>query len=599
MSIRFKVIALIVISTGFLLVTYSFFSKTFLISGFKEVERKEAFSDIEVLIETFDSLMIALDNKSADWSAWDDAYTYVQKKNKSFEKANFLPETMKVLDLSYLAYFDSKGNSIGHRAFDKQKGAFVSFPRGLERVLRPGSRIFEFTSAEASHRGLLNTPDGVVMFAVRPVYNSKLRGPPKGFILMGRLMTDEMASKISGITGRPVSFEKPAKATAAFGIDLQQRIVQKEISNETILGLAVLNDFYHIPVAVIKTEIPRTILQIGAASYRKTLTFFVSVLVILVSGVIVLLDRMFFKRLSDLDEQVNLLDKNEVSKLEVDGADEVARLAKSLNNMLGALHSRNMELLQANEIINNQNQALVSAAKMSALGEMAGGVAHEINTPLTVIKLRSEMILSEVEVNACDHGRKIQNSLEIIDKTVDRITKIIQSLRAFSREASAQEKIEYSVSDIVSEALNLCNEKFKTRGIDLRVECSEDHVVLCRPTEITQVLINLLNNAYDAIENSEEKIISVRTEKLDNGFIGISVSDSGPGVAEEIQDKIMQPFFTTKEFGKGTGIGLSISKGIAESHGGKLYLDVNSKQTRMVLTFPITNKDVTENADAA
>ncbi len=596
MNIRFKVLTLKLISTLFLLVTYSMFSKTFLISGFEEVEREEALSDTEVLLETFNSMVVTLDNKAADWAAWDEAFSYVQRKNKAFEQSNFLPETMKLLNLDYFAFFDSRGHSVGHRAFDKNKSAFISYPDSLRRIFSPGSKIFEFAPKEVSHRGVLKISEGLIMFSLRPVFNSKMRGPSKGYLLMVRRVSDDVVSKISIITGKKISFESPKSAEENYGIDLQKSIVQKELSKDLILGIAVLHDFYNIPVAVIKTEIPRKILQIGTASYRKTMTFITTVTILIALIMIHLMDSMLVKRLADLDEQVNLLNQNGVTKLTVKGDDELARLARSMNQMVGTLNTRNQELMSLNEIIKNQNHALVSAAKMSALGEMAGGVAHEINTPLTVIKLRSEMMMNEINENPGNNEQNLKSSLEIIDKTVDRITKIIQSLRAFSRETAQHEKIEYSVSKIVSEALNLCFEKFKIHGIDVSIDLSDDFVLQCRPTEIAQVLVNLLNNAYDAVEDSEEKIISISTRQVDEQIFEIAITDSGKGIPHAIHDKIMQPFFTTKEFGKGTGIGLSISKGIVEAHDGRLYLDRSSKQTRMVLTLPFlkTNKHVFE-----
>jgi len=593
MNIRFKVLTLKLISTGFLLVAFSLFSKTFLISGFKEVEQEEVLSNTEVLLETFNSMVSTLDNKAADWAAWDDAYLYVQGKNRTFEKVNYLPETMKLLNLDYFAFYDLKGHNISHRSYDRSTSKFVSFPKSIERILQPHSKLLTFAESEISHKGVLKIPEGLIMFSIRPVLSSQSKGPSKGYIFMARRVTDEVAKKLGEITGRSVSFEDPHTAEYNYRLDLQKKYSHVEVSDDIIVGAAVLHDFHNIPVSIIKTELPRKIMQIGTASYAKAMTFITLITILISLGMIHMLDRLLTRRLSDLDQQVNLLSEFGVTYLNVNGNDEIARLAKSMNQMVGTLHARNLELMNLNEIIQSQNQALVSAAKMSALGEMAGGVAHEINTPLTVIKLRSEMMMHELEENLPQGAQHLKSSLQIIDRTVDRITKIIQSLRTFSRETAGQEKIEYSVSAIVSEALNLCHEKFKIHGIDLQYELIEDFTLLCQPTEIAQVLVNLLNNSYDAIEKCEQKMISLTAKRIDDQNIEIAVTDTGEGIPEDIQDKIMNPFFTTKELGKGTGIGLSISKGIVESHGGKLFLDRSAKNTRMVIVLPYLKENIT------
>jgi signal transduction histidine kinase len=107
----------------------------------------------------------------------------------------------------------------------------------------------------------------------------------------------------------------------------------------------------------------------------------------------------------------------------------------------------------------------------------------------------------------------------------------------------------------------------------------------CRPTEISQILLNLLNNAFDAVFSLSEKWVELQVEELPDE-IRIQVTDSGSGISKGIREKLMQPFFTTKEPGKGTGLGLSISNRIALKHHGKIYLDESCKNTRFVLVLP-------------
>jgi signal transduction histidine kinase len=124
--------------------------------------------------------------------------------------------------------------------------------------------------------------------------------------------------------------------------------------------------------------------------------------------------------------------------------------------------------------------------------------------------------------------------------------------------------------------------------VKLTVKTLPGVVLLCRPTQISQVILNLLNNAFDAVKALNEKWVLLEVACLGTDWIQIRVTDSGAGIAESLATKIMEPFFTTKEIGKGTGLGLSISKGIVETHGGRFFLDRSFTHTSFVIEFPVS-----------
>lgn len=243
--------------------------------------------------------------------------------------------------------------------------------------------------------------------------------------------------------------------------------------------------------------------------------------------------------------------------------------------------------IKAEELIREQQTLLITSSKMSALGEMAGGVAHEINTPLAVISMRVEQMeecLRDGDLDALD----FMNSLTVIKKVTNRIASIVSGLRYFAREGLRAVAQNAKVSIIIEETLSFCRERFANHGVQLEIENDDFYdslEVQCRAVEISQVILNLLNNAYDAIQSLNNRWI--RISVFDRGeFVEISVTDSGSGIPKDLQDRIMQPFFTTKDIGKGTGLGLSISKGIIDTHQGKLYLDSNSPNTKFTLLLP-------------
>jgi signal transduction histidine kinase/integral membrane sensor domain MASE1 len=225
---------------------------------------------------------------------------------------------------------------------------------------------------------------------------------------------------------------------------------------------------------------------------------------------------------------------------------------------------------------------LINSSKMASLGEMASGVAHEINNPLAIIQGKVKVISLMLEDLNITQPMLFQE-IHKIKLTTDRIEKIVKGLRNFSRASNNDPFEPIPVQKILNETLDLCSEKFKAYGIKLIIQEIPDVTISCRPSQISQVLINLLNNSSDAIENLSEKWIEIGFQLKENNQISISITDSGHGIPPENINKIMEPFFTTKEVRKGTGLGLSIAKSIIESHKGLLWLDIRHKNTRFVI----------------
>lgn len=224
---------------------------------------------------------------------------------------------------------------------------------------------------------------------------------------------------------------------------------------------------------------------------------------------------------------------------------------------------------------------------MASLGEMSAGVSHEINNPLTIIHGSSFHALQKVQKGKLNTN-EVESDLHCIIQNCDRIARIVRGLRAFSRNAEHEPFTPTPISVIIEDVLDLAKERFRNNQIELIIELEYAELIDCRSIQIAQVLMNLLNNSYDAVygrPNAKVKIRCAQSAQADDR-VQIEVSDTGPGIPFENQQKIMDPFFTTKDVGKGTGLGLSISKGIVESHFGQLSLDSQAKLTTFIIELP-------------
>jgi C4-dicarboxylate-specific signal transduction histidine kinase len=259
--------------------------------------------------------------------------------------------------------------------------------------------------------------------------------------------------------------------------------------------------------------------------------------------------------------------------------------AVTLSILLFCLAQIALANARAERELRDSRETSVHTAKLAALGEMSGNIAHEVNNPLAAMLLRTQMLIKRAEDGTLSPDVLIKNARDI-EKTGQRIAKIVESLRTFARDAAADPMRPEPVAHIVRDTIELCSERFRQHGIALETDPIDEGLkALCRSVQVSQILLNLLSNAHDAVEHRPERWVRISAEARADE-VRIVVTDSGEGIPPDVRERMMEPFFTTKEVGKGTGLGLSVSKGLAEAHGGRLECDALSQRTRFVLTLP-------------
>ncbi len=243
-------------------------------------------------------------------------------------------------------------------------------------------------------------------------------------------------------------------------------------------------------------------------------------------------------------------------------------------------------------------QQLVQLAKMTTLGEMATGIAHELNQPLSVIKTASNYFMRKIRKNEkIDDGILLTMASEI-DSHVDRASKIVNHMREFGRKSDMSLK-KIQVNEVLRNTFEIFGQQLKLRGIEVTWDLDENlPMVMGEAQGLEQVFINLLINARDAIEEKCSERICEKSDRriilrtgVDGKNVVFEVRDTGKGIPETLCNKIFEPFFTTKQVGKGTGLGLSISYGIIKDFGGNISaVSEAAGGAAFIITFPVPDE---------
>ena len=244
---------------------------------------------------------------------------------------------------------------------------------------------------------------------------------------------------------------------------------------------------------------------------------------------------------------------------------EIGVLQKTFADMITSLQERDRRLRAESEI------KLLQSEKQASVGRLAAGVAHEINNPLTGVLTFSHMLLQRKDI-----GGEIRTDLETIAQQTERVRKIVKNLLDFSRQTELNPELT-DINHLVESVVSMMRNQALVKGIDL--QCNPDEglpLLTLDANQIQSVLFNLLLNALDATKQDETIVVTtgigISGNAADPQGVEITVRDTGCGISAEHLDKLFDPFFTTKEVGRGTGLGLAVSYGIVQRHGGTIWV---------------------------
>lgn len=587
MPIRIRLIVLLFF--GFLSL---FLSQKYLLSvkmekGFLEVEQKNAFESIERVNQAIEAQKEFLAGKITDWGEWDESYFFIAGENPNYLKKHIPNFDLfyKNLSSDFLAIY-SRDGKILHSS--SQKGSDPA--QQLEMSQKDFQIIWEVIKNmnQRSKVGFLVGDHKIFSFAAAQVKKGNGQGEHNGYFVIGEYLQESYIRKLSenSRTQVHISALKPSD-------DLEQKMVI--LNDDQRLLSRPLNDVYGHPVLKLEFTEDRSMHKTFLKTSKEVRN---SLFYILVFNFIMIILFFYFQILRPIKNFINWQTRitmkgdwkssrfrTRFAPWKILGSfmtDDVDELSKSTNRMLDKIED-------SISFIEKQTASLVNAEKFRSLGEMSGGIAHEINNPLAIILAQAHLLKKKLaQGNFQDNQALLVDGLTKIENTSLRIKKIISGLLSFARDGHNDPFENVQLISAIQDAIVLLAEKTNNLGIDLSFNYSEHFVVKGRSGLLTQVVYNLLSNSIDEIQNQPTKWLKINLLRKDHN-VRIEVIDSGPGISKEIQDQIMQPFFTTKEVGKGTGLGLSISLGIIQDHGGTIYLNKDCENTCFVIELPIVH----------
>lgn len=500
----------------------------------------------------YEYLQKNLSSRVDDWANWDEAYRFVQKPNHDFIKKNLTPNALKLSGTDIIVFADDNKKTLG---------SVVNKSLNRKQVLSRIEDVLKMDNAESSDFVTINNK--VYLYSLKKVSDSLTQKSPHGFILMAYELDDRHLEFLRDLAGLKIQISQMAQANTVqdLTITAQQEFFDKSRREHFYLNFSIerrLKEYFK----------RAQILQICLMAFMLPLFFLITFL---------FLKKNYVNPLAILRKQMmELMSSNEKVFIEVDRKDEIGELLHGLNQI-------KKNKIEEFDEFENQRSKMLQKNRLEAIGEMAAGFAHEINNPLAIIK--GKLNLLEKKLVSVPDTEHLMSYIQGCYHTVDRISKIISSLKNFSRYNEDNGCQEYHIADLLDSVRVMTNDLVKSKSVSLRVNCADVDKIYCNSIQIQQVLINLICNSVSAIEEHHSRWIQIECFSREDYF-QILVSDSGSGISSEVAEKMFDPFFTTKNVGEGTGIGLSLSASIVHSHGGRIYLSKESANTCFVVEIP-------------
>jgi sensor domain CHASE-containing protein len=591
MSLRSRVATLLVALSIVLVAIMYAAQELVVMPTFVQLERTGAARNVSRCLEALDRDLQSLSNTTNDWASWDDTYRYVQDGNLQYETSNLVDESFSNAHLNLFCFLGPDRKVRWGAVRDQETLEAIDVPDLFAALEDVSSPISTHDSLDGEATGIFVTSKGPMLLASRPIITTKHQGPIQGTLILGRFLNE---SEIKNLEERTqVKLEAwtigqsdlPAEARRILDkYPLAQATHIETVNQEMLHAYRLVNDVYDKPAVLLRVDVPREVTAQGrvaakvatACSLVGGAVTLAVMWILLQRGVVDPLRRMVdhvvrVGKTGNLKARLGLTRPDEIGTLANEFDHMVERLSEYRKKVLDSAHRSGMEEV-ASEVLHNVGNAVNSAScsvemlrerlsesKASGLDRAAAMLREQAPRAgefFTVDPRGPKLISYLVDVNEALKREQIEQQADVdrLFETVRHIRDVIAAQQSYTGQSEFRQEV--ALASMVDEVLLLNHEQLLTSRIEVEVDLPPLPDLRLNKSKTTQVLVNLVRNAIQAMqnENGRPRVLTITAHLIDETGIEIEVADTGHGFDEDVRRKLFAHGFTTKPNGNGFGL---------------------------------------------